>query len=317
MIAASSSRSSVGPGQPRMPAGPRELIAARGAGQLYGRDGALLPGPGHSGRDRSLWVTFDSAHPRGYRFKSFADDPDRSCLDYLDGLIGLSFEPGRRRAEAPQARPVPTAGPDQNVERRKQLALEIWRAGTPLRGTEGERRLNARGLDLPGEIDGTVLRYHPRTPWRNADGIQHVPAMLGLFRNVRTDEPQAVHRTRLDQKGRMSLGPISGAAIKLDADAEVTLGLTVGEGIETCLAARQMGLRPVWAMGCAGGIGSLEPLPGIEGLTLLAETDDAGANERACLRCAAKWQAVGADVILIEPEIRGDLNDVLMAGAHL
>ena len=50
------------------------------------------------------------------------------------------------------------------------------------------------------------------------------------------------------------LGPVRGAAIKLDGDAEVAEGLHIGEGLETCMAARALGFKPVWAVGSAGGI---------------------------------------------------------------
>ena len=50
------------------------------------------------------------------------------------------------------------------------------------------------------------------------------------------------------------MGPVGGAAIKLDADEDVLGGLHIGEGIETCMAARMLGLRPAWALGSAGEI---------------------------------------------------------------
>ena len=42
---------------------------------------------------------------------------------------------------------------------------------------------------------------------------------------------------------RKFLGPVAGAAIKLDADEDVLGGLHIGEGIETCLAARMLGTQ--------------------------------------------------------------------------
>ena len=80
--------------------------------------------------------------------------------------------------------------------------------------------------------------------------------MLALFRNIHTDEPQAVSRTFLDREGwklaRKFLGPVAGAAVKLDADDTVLSGLHIGEGVETCLTARQKGLKPTWALGKRG-----------------------------------------------------------------
>ncbi|KOX40267.1 hypothetical protein ADL19_32850 [Streptomyces purpurogeneiscleroticus] len=294
---------------------PGALIAARGAGNLNGRNRALIPGPGHSNGDRSLSVTLDPSHPRGYHFTSFADDDPRAILEYVDGLIGRSFRPGERTAEPARPRLVHDASPDLEAERKKRRALEIWRDASPARGTQAEAWLNGRGIDLPPEIDGEVLRYHPRCPWKSDDGPTiFVPAMLGLFRNIRSDEPQAIHRTRLDVKARKTLAPIAGAAIKLDADAEVSHGLTIGEGIETCLAARQMGLRPVWALGSAGGIAAFGPLSGIEALTILGENDATGANPRAVQACARLWRGSGAEVVLLKPQHGSDANDVLRAG---
>src|SRR4051794_18444545 len=54
----------------------------------------------------------------------------------------------------------------------------------------------------------------------------------------------------------------------------VTIGLTVGEGVETCLSARQLGLRPAWALGSVRAIRTFPVLSGIEALTILEETDD-------------------------------------------
>ena len=89
-------------------------------------------------------------------------------------------------------------------------------------------------------MSGEVLRYHPT-----------LRAMLALFRNIVTNEPQAISRTFLDhrasKKDRKFMGPVGGAAIKLDADDDVLSGLHIGEGIETCMTARMA--RPQTRMG--------------------------------------------------------------------
>jgi hypothetical protein len=129
----------------------------------------------------------------------------------------------------------------------------------------------------------------------------------------------AVHRTALTPQGgkigRKMLGPVAGAAIKLDADADVTTGLHLGEGIETCLAARQLGFKPTWALGSAGAIAAFPLLSGIECLSLLAETDDGGANARAIEQCGNRWADAGREVIVIDPRCAGDVNDALRAAA--
>ena len=67
-------------------------------------------------------------------------------------------------------------------------AMKLCREIVDPRNTAVEQYLNVeRKLDLGPELV-TVLRWHP--------GIQ---AMLAVFRNVQTGQPQAVSRTFLDQ----------------------------------------------------------------------------------------------------------------------
>ena len=181
-------------------------------------------------------------------------------------------------------------------------ALAFWREGVDPRETLTERYLNGRALTLGEDLASDVLRWHPR-----------IGAMLALFRNVLTGEPQAISRTFLDREGRKVerkfLGPVSGAAIMLDPFDFVTTGLHVGEGVETCMAARQFCLRPVWALGSAAAVAAFPILGGVECLTLLRENDDASAC--ACEACAGRWHAAGREVI-INWSLRGkDLNDAI------
>ena len=59
--------------------------------------------------------------------------------------------------------------------------------------------------------------------------------MIALYRDIRTNEPKAIHRTALTPGGekidRMTLDPKAGCAIKLSADEDVAEGLTIAEGI--------------------------------------------------------------------------------------
>ena len=114
---------------------------------------------------------------------------------------------------------------------------------TQSHGNGGELYLNQRGLQMAAELAGPVLRFHDALHF---DG-RRVPGLVALFRDVLTDEPTAIQRVFLqpngERIGRRMLGRVRGAAIKLDGDAEVAEGLHIGEGLETCMAARALRLQ--------------------------------------------------------------------------
>jgi putative DNA primase/helicase len=196
---------------------------------------------------------------------------------------------------------------------RKCKALQLWDEAGPLAGTPADRYLiETRNLVLPQDISPRVLRFHPACPF--GEGVRH-PCLLALYRDIVTDAPRAIMRTALTPDARKldrkALGPVHGAAIKLSDDADVTMGLIIGEGLETTIAAMVFGLAPAWALGSAGGIAKFPVLSGIEALTILAETDDGGANERAIEECCNRWTAAGREVVGVTSMIGGDANDAL------
>jgi hypothetical protein len=143
--------------------------------------------------------------------------------------------------------------------------------------------------------------------------------MLALFRRITDDAPVAIHRTFIGPDGRRigdrkMLGPVAGAVIKLDADEDVTHGVFAGEGVETCLAARQMGLRPVWAAGTSVLIENFPLLAGVDALTILGEVDTHATNFKAALAVERRWRAAGREVFYTIPQLGKDLNDALVGG---
>lgn len=145
--------------------------------------------------------------------------------------------------------------------------------------------------------------------------------MVALVRDIITDVPKAVHRTALTSDGfkvkvegkdRLALGPIAGGAIKITPDADVTLALGIGEGIESTLSLRDLpefGASPVWSLLTAGGVAGFPVLSGIEALWIAVDRDPAG--ERAAHACADRWRAAGREVLLVKPKTEySDLNDV-------
>jgi putative DNA primase/helicase len=207
------------------------------------------------------------------------------------------------------ARPMPAPPADDGGHK----ALQLWDEAGPLAGTPADRYLIAtRKLVLPQDISPRVLRFHPACPF--GEGARH-PCLLALYRDIVTDAPRAIMRTALTPDGckidRKALGRVGGAAIKLSDDADVTMGLFIGEGLETTLAAMVFGFAPAWALGSAGAISKFPVLPGIEALTILAETDDGGASERAILECFGRWTAAGRQVFSVTSMIGGDASDGL------
>jgi hypothetical protein len=95
----------------------------------------------------------------------------------------------------------------------------------------------------------------------------------------------------------------------LDPFDSVTTGLFISEGIESGLAARQIGLRPAWALGSAGALGRFPVLAGIETLSILREHD--AANEKAANACAERWLAAGREVRDVTPVHGKDINDAI------
>ena len=93
-------------------------------------------------------------------------------------------------------------------------------------------------------------------------------------------------------------------------------GLVVGEGLESCLAARQLGLKPVWALGSAQAISTFPVLSGVEALTILSERNEDGsrnlASQHAIAECGERWHGARREVILVDPpEGDTDANDAL------
>jgi putative DNA primase/helicase len=285
----------------------RNLAAALGGEVVCGQ--VLAPGPGHSARDRSLHVLIADGAPDGFIVRSYAGDDWRACRDHVRQRIGIDRD--RWPASRSTGGRKNTAGPTVD-EARSIRAREIWHEALDPRGTIVETYLTSRQLALPDCAADYALRFHPACPWE--DG--RAPAMVAAFRSIANARTiVGIHRTALtpggEKIGRKMLGAARDAAIMLDPDEAVSSGLVVCEGIESGLAGRQLGWRPVWALGSAGAIARFPVLSGIECLSILAELDDTGANMRAAHEVGARWTAAGREVLTVAPRYGGDANDAL------
>lgn len=267
----------------------------------------IAPGPGHSARDRSLAVRLSPVSPYGFICHSFADEDWRHCQDYVRQRLGLRPVDWKHDERRPHLRVAQSSGlRTEFVNDNWNAAMELWRSSIDPRGSLAERYLHSRSLDIDDDVAWNVLRWNPT-----------IKAVVALFRNIQTGKPQAVSRTYLDGDGgkieRRFLGRVSGAAIKLDPDENVLTGLYIGEGVETCLAARQIGLKPTWALGSCMAIGAFPVLSGIECLSILRELDE--ANSRNADACGMRWHCAGKQVFNVNPKFGNDINDVIRGAA--
>jgi putative DNA primase/helicase len=304
---------------------PQQLRAALG-GEIVGQQ-VLCPGPGHSPNDRSLAVK--PTNNGGFVVHSHAGDDWRDCQEYVRQRLGLPpWRPGdeqQRRVPRQHLRAFDQAATNQEADERRprtedekvrmEQAIRIWSSGTDPRGTLAEQYLNEqRKLELPAKLAGEVLRFHARCPWRDEDTGQtmFVPALIAAFHSFDDDRVTAIHRIALrpdaSKIGRRMLGVVHRAAVKLDPIGNM---LAIGEGVETCMAARELGFAPAWALGSVGRVSKFPVLDGVKKLRILGETGKASAD--AVDFCVPRWRAAGRQVQVIMPDHPfSDLNDELI-----
>ena len=302
----------------------RTLQRALG-GKITGNQ-LLCAGPGHDPRDRSLAVKVS-----GDDFVVFSHSGDdwRECRDFVREKLGWpQWRPGDGREE----RHVPPSrvqafdrdAVDVEAERRPYTedefvriarAVEIWDAAKDPRGTLAETYLELRALVLGDDVANAVLRFHSACPWRdgNTGMTIFVPALVAAFRSVDDNSITGIHRIALTaggaKIGRRMFGVVHRAAVKLDPAGGT---LAIGEGVETCLAARILGYAPAWALGSVGAISFFPVIDSVERLQILGEAGDASA--RAVRLCNRRWQKAGRKVQLVMPDDGfDDLNSELMA----
>lgn len=278
-------------------------------GERTGRFTANVPGPNHSRSDRSLSITIRQGRICVY---SHAGDDWKECRDHVLRRLGIGTFGSRDRRKVV----LTAASSKSEVDEKKwskAKALEIWDDGDDPRGTLVEQYLHQhRGLDLAAELAGPVIRFH-RSLWFNKE--TRLPGMVCLFRSITSDEPCGIHRTFLDPASaqkidRRMFGIAKGAAIKLDPKSD-TEGLICGEGIESCLTAREGGLGRVWALGSSGAVGKF-PVLAMPAISLLQENDE--ASRRDTSKCARRYLRAGKPVTIVKTCIGSDLNDAWRAG---
>jgi hypothetical protein len=276
----------------------------------------LAPGPCHSVRDRSMSVLIDWQAPDGFVVNSFAGDDPLQCRDYVRQMLGL---PAWTRTRVPIIASTQKHGfaRDNAASNNSERALRVFGEAVPLAGSLGEVYLVRRiGKEVAWSAD---LRFHKSCARNIGNSRERHPAILGLLRDIESNEPRAIQRIFLrpdgsdrlrDALGKATLGTAAGAVIKLSSDEDVTLGLGVTEGLETGLALMARGWSPIWATTGTSGMSAFPVLDGIESLTVFADHDENGAGERAAGKLIVRWREAGHEARGIKPRVVGqDWND--------
>jgi hypothetical protein len=209
------------------------------------------------------------------------------------------------------------------------LVRGVLKGLQPLHGTEGERYLREeRGIGVAA-IEDMLAEPHAfgwnRAVYFHSPGHplhrQSLGCIVGIMTDPITAQPTgAISRTYISPDGKKvgkakSLGT-GGGVVRLSRDDDVLSGLHVGEGIETCLAAASIGLRPILSTGSAATMAKLPVLDGVEALTIICDHDENGAGECAARELEARWLDADREARIIIRDKVGDINDAIREGAR-
>jgi phage/plasmid primase-like uncharacterized protein len=300
----------------------REITLALG-GIWYGRYG-LVPGFGHSRRDRSVCIKAHPTDPTDLIVHSFAGDDWRDFKETLrsqgllparahrkaDGRDHACFDVRSNKARLKDA---------EDALRTAKKVRRILAESTPIDGTAADLYLQNRGLKPPFPGD---LRYHSNlwTVGRYGKPICSA-AMVALVRRAPGGKICAVHRTFLTATGsknpnvekvKRMLGPCKGGAVWPDVVDEA---LAISEGIETALSFTKMMHTPCASALSAGFIKAVRVPPRVRDLTIGADNDLNGVGLREGLKAANRLHRPWRHTQVVMPPTAGqDFNDVLIEG---
>lgn len=276
-------------------------MAKRLGGEL-GRNGIIsCPGPGHSGKDRSLGVWLEGGGD--IRVHSLAGDDWQECKDFVRERLGRpAWQPGDAQTGKPcPARKRPPDGPDEAS--RLTLVRRLWREAKDPRAAPVLAYLQHRGLPPLSEDQLPVFRFHPACPF----GGERVPALIARFSPIGHDpglevEPTAIFRIRLDRyegdRRKLALGPSRGQVVKLYEDISLG-GIGIAEGIEKGLALAASGWRPIWVTCGTSTMRVFPLLPWMECLTVFCDRDDPGRT--AAMAAVSRWLDAGREARILQP----------------
>ena len=239
----------------------------------------------------------------------------REAVEDINGESAVERTAPAPIAAAAKPKPVDAAALEAFIRRMVEKTL---RGLVPIAGTPGEAYLrDERKIDTGAIADvlgsTAAIGWHPECFFRE-DGHRldrrNLGCMVAIMTDALTGEPTGgISRSYIHEGQKIAkakgLGPAG--VVRLSPDDDVLGSLHIGEGLETCLAAMSIGMRPAWSLGSKSAIGKFPVLSGVECLTIFAEPD-AEAETR---ECAARWHEAGREVLLAAAVGAKDINDVV------
>jgi phage/plasmid primase-like uncharacterized protein len=250
------------------------IVAACGGILMDGGARALIPGPNHSHKDRSVSL----AETEEGRILIHCFSPKDDWRDVRRALADLGLLDEETNAEPRRAgRSAPRIAAQPVDEKRIARAQRIWDDSRPLRHSAASAYLQRRAI--PVLWDTPALRSHPNMT--SLEDRARRPALVAAITDA-SGALQGVQVTLLTTHGtakaplatpRRVVGRLMGGVVRLHP---VERELAVGEGIETMLSASAALGLPAAAALTAGNLGALIPPEGVHRLVVAVDNDAAG-----------------------------------------
>jgi hypothetical protein len=252
----------------------QRIVSACGGELLDGGRRALIPGPGHSGRDRSVSL-IETQDGRLLIYCFSPKDDWRAVRDALEAKGLLGSDGGRIIEGRSETTPIPAPVDDKD---RRARARRIWRECRPLGHTPAASYLKARAISS-ALMDCEALRFHPQMT--SLDDKLRRPALVcaitdahGTLQGVQATL-LADHRPTkaLVATPRRVIGKLMGGVVRLQPFAGE---FAIGEGVETMLSASAALGLPAAAALTAGNLATFAPPAIVRRLVIAVDNDEAG-----------------------------------------
>lgn len=289
------------------------IVAACGGILLDGRTRALIPGPNHSHKDRSVSLRLTEEG----RILIHCFSPKDDWRDVRRALADRGLLDDDPSANNPGSRASPGRIVAQPLnEERIARAQRIWDESRPLKHSVAEAYLRKRAVPS-GLWESPAFRFHPAMT--SLDDRARRPALVVAIADAQR-ALQGVQVTLLSVHGtakaavatpRRVIGRLMGGIVRIsDAQDE----LAIGEGVETMLTASDVFGVPAWAALSADNLSRIIITHPLRRLIIAADNDDAGLRAAECLRA----RMTNSTIVEIEAPPPGfnDWNDWARAQAR-